>query len=238
MVEFEGMPKKEEHKQEHKRERENDKDDASSEASSNSESKHSAWTGKAKETSTAIRKDQEQKKASKFPTPGEAYHDEETEIPVSTSQSSEPTKESQAYQATAWTGGTYEHPRAVARDQDLKKEAGFPAPGEAFPTSPSLDPQRSVDEPRKDHASSSKSVTRESGRDVFTKGPVLHSSELDTLEEDKVKGKTIVVIGSGASGVESVETALAKGAKHTIMVARDDKVRSCLYSRSNVSNRY
>lgn len=33
----------------------------------------------------------------------------------------------------------------------------------------------------------------------------------------------MVVIGSGASGVEAVETALTKGAKHCVMIARDDK---------------
>ena len=46
------------------------------------------------------------------------------------------------------------------------------------------------------------------------------------LDEAPLGGKTVVVIGSGASGVEAVETALAKGAKHCVMLARDDKVRT------------
>ena len=57
------------------------------------------------------------------------------------------------------------------------------------------------------------------------KGDVLHSSELDNA---KLEGKHIIVIGSGASGVEAVETALEKGAKGCIMLARDDKVRDTL----------
>lgn len=53
-------------------------------------------------------------------------------------------------------------------------------------------------------------------------GQLMHSSELDDKD---VKGKTVVVVGSGASGVEAVETALDRGAKEAIMIARDDKVR-------------
>jgi len=44
------------------------------------------------------------------------------------------------------------------------------------------------------------------------------------LTPDERQEKAIVVIGSGASGVEAVETALARGAAHCIMVAKDDKV--------------
>ncbi|KAI0260377.1 FAD/NAD-P-binding domain-containing protein [Gloeopeniophorella convolvens] len=51
-------------------------------------------------------------------------------------------------------------------------------------------------------------------------GAVLHSSELDDADLD---GKTVLVIGSGASGVEAVETALSCGAKHAVIVSRDDK---------------
>ncbi|KDQ63491.1 hypothetical protein JAAARDRAFT_202926 [Jaapia argillacea MUCL 33604] len=51
-------------------------------------------------------------------------------------------------------------------------------------------------------------------------GVVLHSSELDDAD---LEGKNVVVVGSGASGVEAVETALGKGAKGTVMLARDDK---------------
>ncbi|KAI0051320.1 FAD/NAD-P-binding domain-containing protein [Auriscalpium vulgare] len=51
-------------------------------------------------------------------------------------------------------------------------------------------------------------------------GTVLHSSELDDAD---LEGKTVLVVGSGASGVEAVETALQRGAKRTVMFARDDK---------------
>lgn len=52
-------------------------------------------------------------------------------------------------------------------------------------------------------------------------GEVIHSSELD---DTALEGKRVLVIGSGASGVEAVETALSLGAKECVMVARDDKV--------------
>ncbi|KZV71507.1 hypothetical protein PENSPDRAFT_734118 [Peniophora sp. CONT] len=52
------------------------------------------------------------------------------------------------------------------------------------------------------------------------RGEVLHSSELDDAELD---GKTVVIIGSGASGVEAAETALAQGAEKAVVIARDDK---------------
>ncbi|PIL34408.1 hypothetical protein GSI_03183 [Ganoderma sinense ZZ0214-1] len=55
--------------------------------------------------------------------------------------------------------------------------------------------------------------------EVF-EGEVLHSSELDRAD---LEGRTVIVVGSGASGVEAVETALSKGAEHCVMLARDDK---------------
>ncbi|KAJ6502033.1 FAD/NAD(P)-binding domain-containing protein [Mycena sanguinolenta] len=60
--------------------------------------------------------------------------------------------------------------------------------------------------------------------DVFTK-PIIHSSQLDSdaVSEDTIKGKKVVVIGSGASGVEAVETALERGAGEVVMIARTDK---------------
>lgn len=48
-------------------------------------------------------------------------------------------------------------------------------------------------------------------------GPLVHSSKLDNAE---LEGKTVLVLGSGASGVEAVETALTKGARKAIMIAR------------------
>jgi NADPH-dependent glutamate synthase beta subunit-like oxidoreductase len=63
---------------------------------------------------------------------------------------------------------------------------------------------------------------KESHEETFS-GTIVHSSELDDTD---LQGKNVVVIGSGASGVEAIETALSKGAKHTVIVARDDKVSS------------
>ncbi|KAJ7633034.1 FAD/NAD(P)-binding domain-containing protein [Roridomyces roridus] len=60
--------------------------------------------------------------------------------------------------------------------------------------------------------------------DVFTK-TMIHSSELDSesVSEETIKGKKVVVIGSGASGVEAVEAALERGAGEVVMIARTDK---------------
>lgn len=57
------------------------------------------------------------------------------------------------------------------------------------------------------------------GQDDFA-GQVLHSSQLD---EADLKGKRVVIIGSGASGVESAELAVSKGAKKIDVLARSDK---------------
>lgn len=51
-------------------------------------------------------------------------------------------------------------------------------------------------------------------------GTLLHSSELDDAQ---LAGKRVVVIGSGASGVEAVEAALTRGAQDCMIVARQDK---------------
>lgn len=55
-------------------------------------------------------------------------------------------------------------------------------------------------------------------------GHIFHSSQLDSANAGDLKGKTVIVIGSGASGGEAVEAALARGAGKCIMLARDDKV--------------
>lgn len=68
---------------------------------------------------------------------------------------------------------------------------------------------------------------RESTPNIYN-GPILHSSQLDDLKSGDAHDKTVVVVGSGASGVEAVETALAKGAKKCVMIARDDKVRQII----------
>lgn len=55
-------------------------------------------------------------------------------------------------------------------------------------------------------------------------GRVVHSSNLDQLKPEEIKGKRVVVVGSGASGVEAAELAVAKGAGNIKVLARDDKV--------------
>jgi cation diffusion facilitator CzcD-associated flavoprotein CzcO len=54
----------------------------------------------------------------------------------------------------------------------------------------------------------------------------LHSSQLDRLSPELLEGKKVVVIGSGASAVEVVETALERGSGVCRVLAMDDKVRS------------
>jgi cation diffusion facilitator CzcD-associated flavoprotein CzcO len=53
----------------------------------------------------------------------------------------------------------------------------------------------------------------------------LWRAEHDQLKSEEIKGKRVVVVGSGASGVEAVELAVAKGADDIKILARDDKVR-------------
>jgi len=60
---------------------------------------------------------------------------------------------------------------------------------------------------------------------IFLRGPILHSSQLDTLTPELLKGKNVVIIGSGASAVEAVEIALERGCEVCSVLARDDKVR-------------
>ncbi|KIJ06971.1 hypothetical protein PAXINDRAFT_91180, partial [Paxillus involutus ATCC 200175] len=55
------------------------------------------------------------------------------------------------------------------------------------------------------------------------RGPVLHSSQLDHATPELVQDKTVVVIGSGASAIEAVETAFCRGARLCILLARKDK---------------
>ncbi|KAI0471643.1 monooxygenase [Xylariaceae sp. FL0804] len=59
------------------------------------------------------------------------------------------------------------------------------------------------------------------GQDRF-KGPMVHSSDL-TGHEKEVRGKTVAIIGGGASAVEAVEFAVSEGAKESYILARSDK---------------
>ncbi|GJE98462.1 FAD/NAD(P)-binding domain-containing protein [Phanerochaete sordida] len=121
----------------------------------------------------------------------------------------------------------------VGRDQVEKKEQGFPRPEEAFTPGPDVqkDTKRTAEpqQPKrkqkgKKHHDAEPKDRQDQDADsgeVFEK-PILHSSQLTSSGID-FKDKTVVVIGGGASAVEAVETALPEGAKHTIMVVRDDK---------------
>ncbi|SCV72516.1 BQ2448_4053 [Microbotryum intermedium] len=57
-------------------------------------------------------------------------------------------------------------------------------------------------------------------KDKF-KGRLLHSSQLDSIGD--LKGKKVVVLGSGASGVEAAELAVSKKASEVVVLARTDK---------------
>lgn len=57
------------------------------------------------------------------------------------------------------------------------------------------------------------------GKEKF-RGKIVHSSQLDTID---TKGKRVVIIGGGASGVEALETTTHKGAIRPLIIARSDK---------------
>ncbi|KDE08675.1 hypothetical protein MVLG_01133 [Microbotryum lychnidis-dioicae p1A1 Lamole] len=57
-------------------------------------------------------------------------------------------------------------------------------------------------------------------KDKF-QGRLLHSSQLDSIGD--LKGKKVVVLGSGASGVEAAELAVSKKASEIVVLARTDK---------------
>lgn len=60
------------------------------------------------------------------------------------------------------------------------------------------------------------------GQDEFN-GKIVHSSTLDDLDAADIKGKNVIVVGGGASGVEALQLAVNKGAKTSIILARSDK---------------
>lgn len=61
-------------------------------------------------------------------------------------------------------------------------------------------------------------------QDAYKTGKIVHSSQLDELSDEDLVGKSVLVIGSGASGVESVELAVKRKAGDIKILARDDKV--------------
>ncbi|SNX85503.1 related to monooxygenase [Melanopsichium pennsylvanicum] len=52
------------------------------------------------------------------------------------------------------------------------------------------------------------------------KGKIVHSSQLDGLD---CKGKKVLIVGGGASGIEALELAVAQGADTPTILARSDK---------------
>ena len=195
---------------------------------------------------SAIKRDQQAKMAQGFPKPSEA--DRESEDGTSSQPSptqDQPTDENLflpdktgvAHGMTTAVAGAdgpwdaVEEPTwQLRQDQVTKKEQGFLRPDEAYDVGP--DVQKDTRRPKdvKHQEKRDTNTNEETGRgqepadgegDVFQK-PILHSSQLTSSGLD-FKGKRIVVLGGGASAVESVETALADGASSTVMVVRDDK---------------
>lgn len=113
---------------------------------------------------------------------------------------------------------------AMAKTEPTGEDHVVVAQGDAAnqPRGESLDGKRPSEPADEDDEGSSKA---KNAKDEVYEGQLMHSSELDDAD---VKGKTVVVVGSGASGVEAVETALERGAQEAIMIARDDKVGSYL----------
>ena len=123
----------------------------------------------------------------------------------------------------------------VNRDQIEKKEQGFPAPGEAFQPGPDVQEgseEKSLlhhmhedgDEDRDENEGKENGAPGREEENGEFRGPIIHSSRLDAEGAPSFKGKTVAVIGGGASAVEAVEAALAQGAKDCIILVRDDKV--------------
>lgn len=67
------------------------------------------------------------------------------------------------------------------------------------------------DTPSQDNDDNNNDNKKTRGNNTFA-GTVVHSSELDSLPSDVLKGKKVLVIGGGASAVEAVETAIDRGA--------------------------
>ncbi|KAI0340979.1 FAD/NAD(P)-binding domain-containing protein [Trametopsis cervina] len=248
MVTMQGMPgwkdqkKEEEHDSaEAEKTDEGDKHDEEKEDSEDEKARDSdedtVWT-QPKEDPDAIEHDQEEKKAQGFPDPHEAYVAEDKPTQDDSNTNSAGVWDRSKPKENAWD---------VGRDQMAKKDQGFPQPGEVY--GGAEDTQKPVEEvvsegihekvsgnvlqtrsrktSRKEHKRQREHEGQQDNHDdndedVF-KGPIIHSSALDHDDAPSFEDKTIVVIGSGASAVEAVETALAKGAKKCVVLARQDK---------------
>lgn len=254
MVQFPGMPgykPKEEKQSQEKPQDENEGiagQDAASDGSTKPKSTNSVWSQpRDSDDRSAIGRDQRAKKAQGFPKPGELYRESGDESPKESPTQDEPTDNSislpdnigTVHGATttlaggegAW--GTVEEPTwQLGQDQATKREQGFLRPDEAYDVGPDVqkdtlrakDVKHQQNEDLNTNEKTSRGQEPADGeeKDIFQK-PILHSSQLTSSGLD-FKGKRVVVLGGGASAVESVETALADGASSTVMVVRDDKV--------------
>ncbi|KAL4254145.1 hypothetical protein ABKN59_004537 [Abortiporus biennis] len=254
-VKFDGMPSKEDlhHNEEHQAASEDDNEAGETEGIDLAEQEQaqaqaprkSAWSkpDSGQVPIQVITLDQEIKKADNFPTPTEAYFDAASSLSGSVS-GTEPTTpkatdreldDDPGRKTTAWHNSPPQPPPAVLKaDQEAKKATQFPTPAEAYPITPtSSAPSSPVITPKagSKHEKQGEGSVSDHGDteddDVYTKGTIVHSSELDELDAGKIKGgKKVVVIGSGASGVEAVEAILDKAEGEPVdivILAREDK---------------
>jgi len=132
-------------------------------------------------------------------------------------------------------------PENVTQDKkkQKRKRRGKESDGHTPPTQDEGTSSPSPDSDRKDDKTD-ENGQKEEGHDQFTK-TIVHSSQLDSPSFQLKGGEKVVVIGSGASGVEAVETVLQKFGSvvdkdngsseggerkkgvEVYMVARDDK---------------
>lgn len=275
MVQFPGMPgykpKEEEHEDQHDekdggKDKDGEKQDANNKAkdkpqqdraaNGGAKPKKSAWSKLLEpKDPSAIKRNQQAKKAQGFPKPGEAYHGDdakEAEPPTQDQPADAddnvvlPEKVGEVHGATTTIAGgegpwePVEEPTwKLGQDQVAKKEQGFPRPDEAYDVGPDVQEgtkrpedvkkekqggQGQDDEDKKKDGDGQSGQHKGDGDGETFQGPILHSSQITSSGVD-FKGKRVVVLGGGASAVESVETALAEGASHVVMVVRDDKVR-------------
>ncbi|KAI6127182.1 hypothetical protein F5141DRAFT_378134 [Pisolithus sp. B1] len=117
-----------------------------------------------------------------------------------------------------WVG--FEGMPIKAEKSDSKRSTEVPS---REPTTLTGSNSKSRRADKKDGDNAQKAGSVEKHEQWTYQGPVLHSSQLDYATPEMLRGKTVAVIGSGASGVEAVETALSRGADRCIMIARRDK---------------
>ncbi|KIN99189.1 hypothetical protein M404DRAFT_16538 [Pisolithus tinctorius Marx 270] len=124
--------------------------------------------------------------------------------------------------------GTTGEPRWVGFE-GMPSKAGRFDNGHREPAGPTTSNSQGKRAGKKNERKAQKAGTVEKHEQWTYQGPVLHSSQLDYATPEVLHNKTVAVIGSGASGVEAVETVLARGVDRCIMFARQDKVRNVIF---------